>query len=235
MWTLVTGGTRGIGRAICEFLKTEEENVIAVYHQNTQQARQFSQETGIPTASWDVSELEACQKGVQNLTNQYGAITRLVNNAGITRDALFENMTLDQWQDVMRNNVDSLFSMTKALWPTMKKSGGSIVNVSSVNGVQGQKGQTNYCTSKAASLGFTKALAQEGAPYDIVVNAVAPGYTDTDMVKSVPAKILDKIIRRIPMGRLGKSCEVARMVGFLLTSNYITGATFHVNGGQWMG
>lgn len=235
MWTLVTGGTKGIGQAISQHIHHHTKKVIAVYHTDDTQAKDFTQRTDIPAYRWDVSDLAQCQKNIKRIQDHHGTITKLVNNAGVIQDALFENMTLDQWNYVMHTNVNSLFAMTKSVWPIMQELGGSIVNVSSVNGIKGQRGQTNYCASKAAILGFTKALALEGAPHNIRVNAIAPGYIDTPMIQSVPEKIQASIIKNIPLKRWGTPLEIAEAVWFLLSSSYTTGATLHSNGGQWMG
>jgi acetoacetyl-CoA reductase len=234
---VVTGGTRGIGRAISEALKAQGHEVVAVYHGNDQAARMFEAETKIPAYKWDVGNFEACQKEIKEITQAVGPIDILVNNAGITRDSFLHKMDLNSWEEVIRINLMSCFNMTRGVIDSMReRSYGRIINIASVNAQKGQMGQTNYCAAKAAMIGFTKALALEGAAKKITVNAVAPGYIQTDMMKSIPDKVLEEIISHIPLKRLGMAEEVARVVAFLAheQSSYITGETFNVNGGQYL-
>ena len=234
---LVTGGTRGIGAAIARALKDKGHKVAVTYHGNDERARAFTQATGIPAYKWDVADFEACEKGVARVEADLGPIDILVNNAGITRDATLVKMTREMWEEVIATNLGSCFNMAKAVFPGMRERRfGRIVNISSINGQAGQYGQVNYAAAKAGMIGFTKALALEGARYNVTVNAVAPGYIDTDMVAAVPQNILEKIIARIPVGRLGKPEEIARAVVFLADeeAGFITGATITVNGGQYM-
>ena len=234
---LVTGGTRGIGAAIARALKDKGHKVAVTYHGNDERARAFTQATGIPAYKWDVADFDACEKGVAQVEADLGPIDILVNNAGITRDATLVKMTREMWEEVIATNLGSCFNMAKAVFPGMRERRfGRIVNISSINGQAGQYGQVNYAAAKAGMIGFTKALALEGARYNVTVNAVAPGYIDTDMVAAVPQNILEKIIARIPVGRLGKPEEIARAVVFLADeeAGFITGATITVNGGQYM-
>jgi len=234
---LVTGGTRGIGRAISVALKDAGYNVAAVYAGNDEAAGRFTEETGMTACKWDVSEFAACQEGCAKVTEQLGPIDVLVNNAGITRDATIMRMSHDDWQQVIDTNLGSCFNMAKAVFPGMRERGfGRIVNIGSINGQAGQYGQVNYAAAKSGIHGFTKALAQEGARYNITVNAVAPGYIDTDMVAAVPDNVLQKIVDRIPVGRLGHANEIARGVLFLVRDDatFITGSTLSINGGQHM-
>ncbi len=234
---LVTGGTRGIGAAIARALKEKGCKVAVTYHGNDERARAFTEETGIPAYKWDVADFDACQEGVARVEEDLGPIDILVNNAGITRDSTLVKMTRQMWEEVIDTNLGSCFNMAKAVFPGMRERRfGRIVNISSINGQAGQYGQVNYAAAKAGMIGFTKALALEGARYNVTVNAVAPGYIDTDMVAAVPQNILDKIIARIPVGRLGKPEEIARTVAFLTEdeAGFITGATIAVNGGQYM-
>jgi acetoacetyl-CoA reductase len=234
---VVTGGTRGIGRAISIALKEAGYKVAANYGGNDQAAQQFHQETGIPVFKFDVSDFNACAEGVKKIEAELGPIEVLVNNAGITRDTTMHRMRPDQWNDVIRTNLDSCFNMSRAVIEGMRSRGfGRIVNISSINGQAGQIGQTNYAAAKAGLQGFTKALAQEGAPRGVTVNAIAPGYVATDMVRAVPANVLEQIIARIPVGRLGKPEEIARAVLFLAAdeAGFITGSTLSINGGQYM-
>jgi acetoacetyl-CoA reductase len=234
---VVTGGTRGIGRAISVALKEAGYKVAANYGGNDQAAQQFHQETGIPVFKFDVSDFNACAEGVKKIEAELGPIEVLVNNAGITRDTTMHRMRPDQWNDVIRTNLDSCFNMSRAVIEGMRSRGfGRIVNISSINGQAGQIGQTNYAAAKAGLQGFTKALAQEGAPRGVTVNAIAPGYVATDMVRAVPANVLEQIIARIPVGRLGKPEEIARAVLFLVAdeAGFITGSTLSINGGQYM-
>ena len=235
---VVTGGTRGIGRAISVALKEAGYNVAATYAGNEEAAQQFKSETGIPVFKFDVADFNACAEGVKAIEAALGGpVEVLVNNAGITRDTTMHRMRADQWSDVIRTNLDSCFNMSRAVIEGMRSRGfGRIVNISSINGQAGQIGQTNYAAAKAGMLGFSKALAQEGASRGVTVNALAPGYTETDMVRAVPANVLAQIIARIPVGRLGKPEEIARAVLFLVAdeAGFITGSTLTVNGGQYM-
>jgi len=233
---LVTGGTRGIGAAISKALKAAGYKVAANYAGNDEAAAKFKAETGIAVYKWDVGSYEACAAGIAEVEKHQGPVEVLVNNAGITRDAMFHRMTLDQWSAVVNTNLNSLFNMTRPVWEGMRERGfGRVVNISSINGQKGQMGQANYSASKAGDLGFTKALAQEGAAKGITVNAVCPGYIATEMVMAVPKEVLDKnIIPQIPVRRLGQPEEIARCVVFLASdeSGFVTGATLTANGGQ---
>ena len=235
---VVTGGTRGIGRAISEALKDTGYEVAATYAGNDEAAQRFKSETGIPVFKFDVADFNACAEGIKAIEAELGGpVEALVNNAGITRDATMHRMRTDQWNDVIQTNLDSCFNMSRAVIEGMRSRGfGRIVNISSINGQAGQIGQTNYAAAKAGMLGFTKALAQEGASRGVTVNALAPGYTETDMVRAVPANVLEQIVARIPVGRLGKPEEIARAVLFLVAdeAGFITGSTLTVNGGQYM-
>ena len=235
---VVTGGTRGIGRAISEALKDTGYEVAATYAGNDEAAQRFKSEAGIPVFKFDVADFNACAEGIKAIEAELGGpVEVLVNNAGITRDATMHRMRADQWNDVIRTNLDSCFNMSRAVIEGMRSRGfGRIVNISSINGQAGQIGQTNYAAAKAGMLGFTKALAQEGASRGVTVNALAPGYTETDMVRAVPANVLEQIVARIPVGRLGKPEEIARAVLFLVANEagFITGSTLTVNGGQYM-
>ena len=234
---VVTGGTRGIGRAISVALKNAGYRVAANYGGNDQAARQFNAETGISAFKFDVSDFDACAEGVKNIGAQLGPIEVLVNNAGITRDGTMHRMSWEQWNAVIQTNLSSCFNMSRAVIEEMRTRGfGRIVNIGSINGQAGQFGQTNYSAAKSGMHGFTKALAQEGAARGITVNTLAPGYTETDMVRAVPASVLEQIIARIPVGRLGKPEEVARAVLFLVAdeAGFITGTMLSVNGGQHM-
>ena len=234
---LVTGGTRGIGRGICELLKDRGYHVVAGYGGNVEKAKAFTSETGIPAYQWDVSDFDACQKALAEIAADNGTISVLVNNAGITRDGTLKRMTYENWMAVIQTNLTSVFAMTKAVWePMLAQKFGRIVNISSINGQAGQYGQVNYCAAKAGVIGMTKAMAQEGARFGITVNAVAPGYVATDMVAAVPENVLEKIVANIPVGRLGDPLEIARAVWFLVRedSNFVTGSTISINGGQHM-
>jgi acetoacetyl-CoA reductase len=234
---LVTGGTRGIGRGICELLKERGYHVVAGYGGDTEKAKAFTDETGIPAYQWDVSDFDASQNAVAEIVADNGTISVLVNNAGITRDGTLKRMTYENWMAVIQTNLTSVFAMSKAVWePMLAQKFGRIVNISSINGQAGQYGQVNYCAAKAGVIGMTKAMAQEGARFGITVNAVAPGYVATDMVAAVPENVLEKIVSGIPVGRLGDPLEIARAVWFLVRedSNFVTGSTISINGGQHM-
>jgi acetoacetyl-CoA reductase len=234
---VVTGGTRGIGRAISIELQRQGRQVVANYGGNDVSAASFTVDTGIPARRWDVGDFDACQAGVAAVEAEFGPVEVLVNNAGITRDATIMNMTWEMWADVMRVNLGGCFNMAKAVFTGMRqRRWGRIVNIGSINGQGGQYGQVNYAAAKSGIHGFTKALSQEGARYGVTVNALAPGYIDTDMVAAVPADVLEKIVARIPVGRLGKAEEIARGVAFLCgeDAGFITGSTLSINGGQHM-
>jgi acetoacetyl-CoA reductase len=234
---LVTGGTRGIGAAIAKSLKAAGYAVAANYGGNDAVAGKFKDETGIPVFKWDVSSYEACADGIRQVEAMLGPVEVLVNNAGITRDVMLHRMTPEQWTAVINTNLGSLFNMARPLIEGMRsRKFGRIVNISSINGQKGQIGQVNYSAAKAGELGFTKALAQETARFGITVNAICPGYVNTEMVQAVPKEVLEKsIIPQIPIGRLGKPEEVARCVLFLASdeAGFITGATLTANGGQY--
>jgi acetoacetyl-CoA reductase len=234
---IVTGGTRGIGAAISTSLRDAGYRVAAGYGGDTAKAKAFTEETGIPAWKWDVGDFHACQAAVREIEQAIGPVDVLVNNAGITRDATMHKMAHDQWIEVIRTNLSSCFNMCNAVLDGMRARGfGRIVNIGSVNGQAGQYGQVNYAAAKSGIHGFTKALAQEGAARGITVNAIAPGYIDTDMVRAVPPVVLEKIIARIPVGRLGHAEEIARGVAFLVADDagFITGSTLSINGGQHM-
>jgi len=235
---VVSGGTRGIGAAISKALKEAGHRVAANYAGNDEVAAKFKAETGIPVYKWDVSDYKACAEGLAKVVHEIGPIDILINNAGITRDVMFHKMTPQQWHDVINTNLNSLFNMTRPVIEGMRERGfGRIVNVSSINGQKGQVGQTNYAASKAGDIGFAKSLAQENAGKGITVNAICPGYIATDMVKAVPAEVLEKsVLPLIPVRRLGEPEEVARCVVFLVAedSGFITGSTLTMNGGQYM-
>jgi acetoacetyl-CoA reductase len=234
---IVTGGTRGIGRAISEALKADGFTVVANYAGNEEMARAFTGETGIAAYKWDVGDHQACIEGCARVAGEVGPVDVLVNNAGITRDATLLRMSFEDWYDVMRINLGGCFNMAKGCFPGMKERGwGRIVNIGSINGQAGQYGQVNYAAAKSGIHGFTKALAQEGARFGITVNAIAPGYIDTDMVAAVPENVLEKIVARIPVGRLGRAEEIARGVAFLCSEDagFVTGSTMSINGGQHM-
>ena len=234
---LVTGGSRGIGAAISTALQAAGCTVAATYAGNDEKAAAFTAETGIKTYKWDVSDYDACAAGIAAVEADLGPVDILVNNAGITRDAPFHKMSRDQWTDVMRTNLDGVFNMTHPLWNGMReRKFGRIINISSINGQKGQFAQANYSAAKAGDIGFTKALAQEGARAGITVNAICPGYIATEMVMAVPEKVRDSIIAQIPAGRLGEASEIARCVVFLASDDagFITGSTMTANGGQYM-
>ena len=234
---LVTGGTRGIGAAISTALKAAGRTVVASYAGNDAAAAAFTKETGIPHIKFDAGDFEACSAAVKKISDEHGAIEILVNNAGITRDTTMNKMTRDMWDAVIDTNLGSCFNLCKLTFDGMKAAKfGRIVNIGSVNGQAGQYGQVNYAAAKSGIHGFTKALAQEGARFAITVNAIAPGYVDTEMVRAVPADVLTKIIARIPRGRLGHAEDIARGVVFLTAddADFITGSTISINGGQHM-
>ncbi len=234
---IVTGGTRGIGRAISEMLTRDGFTVVANYAGNEEKARAFTDETGIPAYRWDVGDHEACLTGCARVEQEVGPIDVVVNNAGITRDGTMLKMTFEDWNEVMRINLGGCFNMAKATFDGMRqRKWGRIVNIGSINGQAGQYGQVNYAAAKSGIHGFTKALAQEGARSGITVNAIAPGYIDTEMVAAVPEAVLEKIVAKIPVGRLGKAEEIARGVCFLCSEDggFVTGSTMSINGGQHM-
>jgi len=235
---LVTGGTRGIGEAISVALKDAGCKVAANYGGNDEAASKFKERTGIAVYKWDVGDFEACKAGIAKVEAELGPVEILVNNAGITRDTTLHRMKPEQWTDVIRTNLDSLFNMTRGVIEGMRERNyGRVVNISSINGQKGQFGQSNYSAAKAGLVGFTKAVAQENAAKGITVNAVAPGYIGTEMVRAVPEEVLKtKILPLIPVGRLGEPEEVARCVVFLASeeAGFITGSTLSANGGQYM-
>jgi acetoacetyl-CoA reductase len=234
---IVTGGTRGIGEAISLGLKKAGYTVAANYAGNDERAKAFSDKHGIAVFKWDVADYDQCMKGVAAVVAKLGPVDVVVNNAGITRDATLKKQSRQQWDEVLDTNLGGCFNMCKAVWDGMLERGfGRIVNIGSINGQAGQYGQVNYAAAKSGIHGFTKALAQEGAPKGITVNAIAPGYIDTDMVAAVPANVLEKIVAKIPVGRLGKADEIARGVLFLVADDagFVTGSTMSINGGQHM-
>ena len=234
---IVTGGTRGIGAAISRELHAMGMTVVANYAGNAQKAQAFEAETGIRAFQWDVGDFAACQEGCARVERDIGPVDVLVNNAGITRDGTLLKMTYEMWDEVMRVNLGGCFNMAKATFAGMRDRGwGRIVNIGSINGQGGQYGQVNYAAAKSGIHGFTKALAQEGAKFGVTVNALAPGYIDTDMVAAVPEDVLAKIVAKVPVGRLGHAEEIARGVGFLCAEDagFITGSTLSLNGGQHM-
>jgi acetoacetyl-CoA reductase len=234
---LVTGGTRGIGEAICLALKEAGYKVVATYAGNDEKANQFSETNDIPVYKFDVGDYDACQSSVAQIESDVGPVEVLVNNAGITRDGTMHKMTFQQWNEVIQTDLTSCFNMCHAVLNGMRDRGfGRIVNIGSINGQAGQYGQVNYAAAKSGIHGFTKALAQEGAAKGITVNAVAPGYIATEMVRAVPENVLEKIVARIPVGRLGEADEIARGVAFLVSDDagFITGSTLSINCGQHM-
>jgi acetoacetyl-CoA reductase len=234
---LVTGGTRGIGAAISQTLKNAGYKVVANYAGNDDAAQAFKKETGIAVYKFDVGDFDACERALKTIVEENGPVEILVNNAGITRDATLHKMSHQQWDDVIRTNLTSCFNMCRLVIESMRERGfGRIVNIGSINGQAGQYGQVNYAAAKSGIHGFTKALAQEGAAKGITVNALAPGYIDTDMVRSVPPAVLEKIVAKVPVGRLGQADEIARGVLFLVgdQAGFVTGATLSINGGQHM-
>jgi acetoacetyl-CoA reductase len=234
---VVTGGTRGIGEAVCVALKEKGYIVAANYAGNDKSAQEFTERTGIPAYKFDVSSFEACKEGLAKIAADLGPVDVLINNAGITRDGVMHRMTYEQWEAVIHTNLSSCFNTCRNVIDGMRERGfGRIVNIGSVNGQAGQYGQVNYAAAKSGIHGFTKALAQESAAKGITVNAIAPGYIDTDMVRAVPADVLKKIVARIPVGRLGRADEIAKAVLYLVDDDngFMTGSTLSVNGGQHM-
>ena len=234
---LVTGGTRGIGYAISIALKSAGYRVAASYAGNDAAAQAFQVETGIPVYKFDVASFEACEKAVKQIEKDVGPIDVLVNNAGITKDTMFHKMTKEHWDAVIGTNLNGLFNVTRQVWEGMRaRKFGRVINISSINGQKGQMGQVNYSASKAGDIGFTKALAQEGARAGVTVNVICPGYIATDMVKAVEQNVRDSIIATIPVGRLGEPSEIARAVVFLASDDagFITGSTLTANGGQYI-
>ncbi|CAO3414574.1 acetoacetyl-CoA reductase [Azospirillum endophyticum] len=234
---VVTGGTRGIGEAVAVALKNAGYKVAANYAGNDQAAEEFTARTGIPTYKFDVADFDACKKGLAAIEGDLGPVDVLINNAGITRDGVMHRMTYQQWEAVIHTNLSSCFNMCRNVIDGMRERGfGRIVNIGSINGQAGQYGQVNYAAAKSGIHGFTKALAQESAAKGITVNAIAPGYIDTDMVRAVPANVLEKIVARIPVGRLGRASEIANAVLFLVNDDngFMTGSTLSINGGQHM-
>ncbi len=234
---LVTGGSRGIGHAISVALKQKGYRVAANYAGNDAAAQQFQAETGIPVYKWSVADYDACADGVKRVEKDLGPVDVLVNHAGITRDGMFHKMTKQQWDEVIGTNLNGLFNMTRPVWEGMRaRKFGRIVNISSVNGQKGQMGQVNYSAAKSGDIGFTRALAQEGARAGITVNAICPGYIATEMVRAIDPAVLEKsILPQIPVGRLGEPEEIARCVVFLSSdeAGFITGSTISANGGQF--
>ncbi len=235
---LVTGGSRGIGAAISVALKEAGYKVAANYAGNDEAASKFKAETGIPVFKWSVADYDACAAGIKKVEAELGPVEILVNNAGITRDAMFHRMTPQQWNEVISTNLNGVFNMTHPVWPGMReRKFGRIIQISSVNGQKGQAGQTNYSAAKAGDIGFTRALAQEGARVGVTVNAICPGYIGTEMVRAIDEKVLnERIIPQIPVGRLGEPEEIARCVVFLASdeAGFLTGSTISPNGGQYM-
>jgi acetoacetyl-CoA reductase len=234
---IVTGGTRGIGEAISLALQEAGVTVAATYAGNDERAREFTERTGIKAYKWDVADHQACLDGCARVAEELGPVDIVVNNAGITRDGTMLKMTYDMWKEVMDTNLGGCFNMAKATFPGMReRKWGRIVNIGSINGQAGQYGQVNYAAAKSGIHGFTKALSQEGARAGVTVNAIAPGYIDTDMVAAVPADVLEKIVAKIPVGRLGQAHEIARGVVFLCSEDggFVTGSTLSINGGQHM-
>ena len=235
---LVTGGSRGIGAAISQKLQADGCTVVATYAGNDEKAAAFTAETGIKTYKWDVGNYDACKEGIAKIDGDFGPVEILVNNAGITRDAPFHKMTPEHWHAVMDTNLNGVFNMTHNVWGGMReRKFGRIVTISSINGQKGQFAQANYAATKAADIGFTKALAQEGARAGITVNVVAPGYINTEMMSTIPEKVMNEVILpQIPVGRLGEAAEIARAVAFLASDDagFVTGSTLSANGGQYM-
>jgi acetoacetyl-CoA reductase len=234
---LITGGTSGIGAAIAKAFYAAGYRVAVNYAFTEGRAAQFRSETGIPTYCWDIRDYDACVAGIAQVESDLGPIEVLVNNAGITRDAMFHKMTPQQWREVLDTNLNGVFNMTHPIWPGMRERGfGRIINISSINGQKGQAGQVNYSAAKAGDIGLTKALAQEGASRNITVNAICPGYIGTEMVRAMPENVLnERILPQIPVGRLGEPDEIARCALFLAADDagFITGSTLTANGGQY--
>jgi acetoacetyl-CoA reductase len=234
---IVTGGTRGIGAAVSVALKAAGYKVAAIYHASDEAADAFAAESGVAVYKWDVGDFDACTEGVARVEADLGPVEVLVNNAGITRDATIHKMTFEQWNTVIQTDLSSCFNMCRQVMSGMRERGfGRVINVGSINGQAGQYGQVNYAAAKSGIHGFTKALAQEGAAKGITVNAIAPGYVDTDMVRAVPDEVLQKIIAKIPVGRLGQPEDIARGVLFLAADDagFVTGSTMSINGGHHM-
>jgi len=234
---IVTGGTRGIGEAISLALRDAGMTVAANYAGNDEKAKAFTERTGIAAYKWDVGDYDACHEGVAKVEAELGPVDVVINNAGITRDGTILKMSREMWEDVIRINLGGCFNMAHAVFPGMReRKWGRIVNIGSINGQAGQYGQVNYAAAKSGIHGFTKALSQEGARFGVTVNAIAPGYIDTDMVAAVPAEVLEKIVAKIPVGRLGQAHEIARGVAFLCSdeAGFVTGSTLSINGGQHM-
>ena len=234
---VVTGGTRGIGAEVSRGLHAAGYTVVANYNRNVEGAKRFHDETGIPVVAWDVASYSGCETSMREICETYGPVDILINNAGITRDVVLHRMPPEAWDEVVETNLTSCFNMCRVVIPAMRDRGfGRIVNISSVNGQAGQVGQCNYAAAKAGMLGFTKALALENAPKGITVNAICPGYVDTEMVRAVPEKIRESIVRKIPVGRFGDPREIAHAVLFLVADDamFCTGSTITVNGGQYM-
>ena len=234
---LVTGGTRGIGRAICERLKADGFRVAAGYSGNEAAAKACAEELGVMVVKGNVGVFEDCRRAAEAVTAELGPIEVLVNNAGITRDGFFHKMTPEQWSEVIRVNMDSVYNMTRQVIEGMReRKWGRIINISSINGQKGQMGQTNYSAAKAGMIGFTKALALESANKCVTVNCICPGYIDTEMVAEMREEVVKSIVAQIPVGRLGRGEEIADMVAFLAGEHagFVTGATLSLNGGQYM-
>ena len=234
---IVTGGTRGIGEAISLALRDAGMIVAANYAGNDEKAKAFTDRTGIAAYKWDVGDYDACHEGVAKVEAELGPVDVVINNAGITRDGTILKMTHEMWDEVIRVNLGGCFNMAHAVFPGMReRKWGRIVNIGSINGQAGQYGQVNYAAAKSGIHGFTKALSQEGARFGVTVNAIAPGYIDTDMVAAVPPEVLEKIVAKIPVGRLGQAHEIARGVAFLCSEDggFVTGSTLSINGGQHM-
>jgi acetoacetyl-CoA reductase len=234
---LVTGGTRGIGAAISRALKKAGYNVAANYGGNDEAAQAFKKDTKIPVFKWDVGDYVACEQGIVNVENEVGPVEVLVNNAGISRDAMFQKMSHEQWSEVIRTDLDSVFNMTRPVINGMReRSFGRVINISSINGQKGQLGLSNYCAAKAGMIGLTRALALENARKGVTVNAIAPGYVATELLANVSEEVMKSIVGQIPVGRLGQPDDVARCVTFLAAdeASWITGSTLTINGGAFM-
>ncbi|MGH1455532.1 MAG: acetoacetyl-CoA reductase [Alphaproteobacteria bacterium] len=234
---IVTGGTRGIGKEISKALSDDGYKVVAVYHGNEEAAKTFRDETGCEAVKFDVADYDQCQCAIEKIEQDFGSITVLVNNAGITKDGVLHKMPIENWNDVIQTNLTSCFNMCRAVILKMReRQNGRIVNISSINGQKGQFGQVNYSAAKAGMIGFTKSLALESAAKNVTVNAVCPGYIATDMTSAMPQEVLDSIIRQIPEMRMGKPDEIAAIVSFLVSEKaaFVTGATISANGGQYM-